>query len=148
MKKLSIDQKDLFFAFENRMPETNHYLNLETGEIIPVFSFNRKKILAEIEKNPDKYVKITPIGSRGGVQIMKDYIETVPKPQIRKELKEALTKKGAFRGFRAVIDKYPTEKEHWIEFKRNSTLKQIKDWLARFDIELEFTAINKKYQRR
>jgi len=148
MKKLVIDQKDLYFAFENRMPETNHYLNLETGEIIPVFGFNRKKILAEMDKNPDKYVKIMPLGSRGGVQIMKDYIETVPKPLIRQELKEALSKKGAFRGFRAVIEKYPTEKEHWVEFKRNATLKQIKDWLAEFGIELEFVTNDSKYQRR
>ena len=148
MRKLSIDQKDLYFAFENRMPETNHYLDLETGAILPVFSFNRGKILAEIEKNPDKYVRITPIGSRGGVQIMKDYIETVPKPQIRQELKEALTKKGAFRGFRVVIEKYPDEKEHWIEFKRNATLKLIKDWLANFGFELEFATNEKKYQRR
>lgn len=148
MKKLVIDQKDLYFAFENRMPETNHYLNLETGEILPVFSFNRGKILTEMDKNPDKYVKIMPLGSRGGVQIMKDYIETVPKPLIRQELKEALSKKGAFRGFRAVIDKYPTEKEHWVEFKRNATLKQIKDWLAEFGIELEFVTNDSKYQRR
>ena len=70
------------------------------------------------------------------------------KIKIRQELKEALTKKGAFRGFRVVIEKYPHEKEHWIEFKRNATLKLIKDWLANFGFELEFATNEKKYQRR
>jgi len=137
MKRLIVDQKDLFFAFENRMPEINHYLNLETGEIIPVFSFHREKILEQMKKEPDKYLRIKPISTKNSFQIMKDYIETVPVPKIRKELQEALAKKGAFRSFRAVIDKYSKEKEHWVEFKRNSTLKQIKDWLAEFGVELE-----------
>jgi hypothetical protein len=148
MKKLSIDQKDLFFAFENRMPETNHYLNLETGEIIPVFGFNREKLLDEIKTNPKKYIKIKPFSTKNSFQIMKDYIEMVPVPKIREELQEALLKKGAFRSFRAIIDKYTDEKQHWVEFKRNATLKQIKDWLAGFDIELEFVTNSSKYQRR
>ena len=148
MKKLSIDPKDLFFAFENRMPETNHYLDTETGEIIPVFSFNRQKLLEEMKKYPDKFIKIKPIGTKGSFKIMKDYVETVPKPQIRKELKETLLRKGAFRSFRGVIDKYPEERQHWIEFKRNATLNQIKAWLAGFDIEIELSSKNSKYQRR
>uniref|UniRef100_A0A7C6EBK1 Uncharacterized protein n=1 Tax=candidate division WOR-3 bacterium TaxID=2052148 RepID=A0A7C6EBK1_UNCW3 len=137
MKKLTIDQKDLFFAFENRMPETSHYLNLETGEIIPVFAFNRKRVLEVIKKEPNKYVKIKPLSTKESFQIMKDYIETVPVPQIRKELQEALFKKGAFRSFRAVINKYPEEKEHFSNFKFNAILNRIKNWLAQFDIELE-----------
>lgn len=140
MKKLSIDQKDLFFAFENRMPETNHYLNLETSEIIPVFAFNRQKILEEIKKNPDKYAKIKALGTKAGFRIMKDYIETVPKPQIQKELKEAIMKKGAFRSFRAVINRYPDEKQHWTEFRRKAILKLIKGWLLEMDIELELAS--------
>jgi Uncharacterised protein family (UPF0158) len=148
MKKLVVDQKDLFFAFENRMPETNHYLDLETGEVIPVFSFNREKLLAEIKMHPEKYLKIDPLNAKKSFQIMKDYIETVPVPKVRKELEEALLKKGAFRSFRAVIDKYSEEKQLWLEFKRKATLKQIKDWLARQDIELELTANVKKYSRR
>lgn len=137
MKKLSIDQKDLFFAFENRMPETSHYINLESGEIIPVFAFNRKKVLEQLKKEPDKYVKIKPITTKESFQIMKDYIETVPVPKIRQELQAALLKKGAFRSFRTVINKYPEEKEHFSKFKLNATLNRIKDWLAKFNIELE-----------
>jgi hypothetical protein len=148
MKKLRIDQRDLFFAFENRMPETIHYLNLETGEIVPVFSYNRKKMLDEIKQNPDKYVKIKPFGTKESFQIMKDYIGTVPVPQIQKELKGAILKKGAFRNFRAIIDKYPGEKPHWVEFKRNAILKEIKDWLSEMDIELELVTQNSKFQRR
>ncbi len=137
MKKLKVDQKDLFFAFENRMPETTHYLNLETGEIMPVFVFNRTRVLEEIKREPNRYIKIKPLTTKNSFQIMKDYIETVPKPKIRQELKAALTKKGAFRNFRTCIEKYPEEKEHWLEFKRNAVLNYIRTWLKEFDVELE-----------
>ncbi|MDH5186124.1 MAG: UPF0158 family protein [candidate division WOR-3 bacterium] len=148
MKKLSIDQKDLFFAFENRMPETNHYLNLETGEIIPVFNINRQKFLEEQKQNPEKYAKIRPFGAKAGFQIMKEYVETIPIPKLQKELKEAIMKTGAFRSFREVIDKYPAEKKLWIEFRRRAILKKIKDWLAKFDVELELKALDNKHKRR
>lgn len=137
MKKLLVDQKDLFFAFENRMPETNHYLNLVTGEIMPVFSFNRVKVLAQMKQEPDKYLRIRPLTTKMSFEIMKDYITTVPVPKIRKELAEALQKKGAFRNFRAVIDKYPEEKQHWNEFKRNKIMEYITNWLTGYGIELE-----------
>ena len=59
MRVIRVSTRDLLFAMENRVPGTTHYLNTETGEVVPVFGYNREQILAEIRQFPKRYVRLT-----------------------------------------------------------------------------------------
>lgn len=101
---------------ENRVPGTTHYLNTETGEVIPAFGFNRDQILAEIRQFPKRYLRLAPQAGRTGYNAMSEFTRTVSRPELRAELEAALNGPGVYRRFRAVLKNEPRELHRWHQF--------------------------------
>ena len=83
VRVLRVSTRDLLFAMENRVPGTTHYLNTETGEVVPVFGFNRDQILAEIRQFPKRYMRLAPQAGRSGYNAMVEFARTVSRPELR-----------------------------------------------------------------
>lgn len=131
--------RDLLFALRNRMPRTVHYLDTETGEVIPVFGFNRDKLLSRVRTDRARYLRLAPESSRRGYEIMLRFISLVGDREIRLALEEAAAGTHAFRRFRELLEQWPEEKLRWQRFRAEMTAEPLKQKLAEAGIELELS---------
>jgi hypothetical protein len=139
VRKLKVSARDLLFALRNRMPRTVHYLDTETGEVIPVFGFNRDKLLAQVRADRARYLRLAPESSRRGYEIMRRFISLVGDREARLALEQAAAGKHAFRRFREELDRWPGEKSRWQRFRAEMTAEPLKAKLAAAGIELELS---------
>jgi hypothetical protein len=136
VRELTVLAKDLFFALQNRAEGIPHYLDTETGEVVPVFSYNRDRLLAEIRAVPGRYVRIAPLSGRQGYAAMEEFTRTVVSPPLRARLDAALQSENVFRSFRAALADYPEELTRWREFRTDAVTQGLRDRLRELGIEL------------
>ena len=122
---------------ENRVPGTTHYLNSETGDVIPVFGFSRDQILAEIRQFPKRYVRLAPQAGRSGYTAMVEFARTVSRPELRSELEAALNGPGVYRRFRAALKNEPREYARWQQFRGEKVAGRLRKRLEAEAITIE-----------
>ena len=127
---------------ENRVPGTTHYLNTETGDVIPVFGFNRDQILAEIRQFPKRYLRLAPQAGRSGYNAMVEFARTVSRPELRAVLEAALDGPGVYRKFRAAIRNEPRESKRWQQFRGEKVASRLRKRLEADGIAIELIPDN------
>lgn len=136
MRKVYVLERDLLFALTNQMKETAHYLDLETGDVIPVFSFNRDEILARVRANPEKYVRLVPQTRSQGIEMIHRFIETVSRSDLKAKLRAAVKEGRVFSQFRSVLENEPEELRRWQQFRVMVLTEPLKQKLQKRDLEL------------
>ncbi len=136
MRKLRVSERDLLFALTNQVQETAHYLDLETGEIIPVFSFNRDEILKLIRQQPGRYLRLAPQSSRERQEMLKGFIRTITRPGLKTQLLSALQEKRVFARFRQVLAQFPKELKRWQSYRMMVLSEPLRRKLRERDVEL------------
>lgn len=136
MRKLRVSERDLLFALTNQMQETAHYLDLETGEVIPVFSFNRDEILKLIRQQPDRYLRLAPQSSRESQEMLKGFIRTISRPSLKTQLLSALQEKRVFARFRQVLAQFPKELKRWHSYRMMVLSEPLRRKLRERGVEL------------
>jgi hypothetical protein len=136
MRTITVSTRDLLFAIENRAPGVTHYLDKTSGDVMPVFSYNREQILAAIKKEPDRYLRLAPQSGSQGYKAMADFTRTVRNVELRRKLEAALNAKNAFHNFRAVIDTEPTEQTRWLRYRGQQLVEHVRERLRASDIEM------------
>lgn len=99
------------------MPKTAHYLDLETGDVIPVFSFNREEILVQVREKPERFIRLVSQTKSEGLRMMQRFIATVSRQDLKTKLAEALNEGRKFGRFRAVLSAAPEEFKRWQQFR-------------------------------
>ncbi len=136
MRKLKVSEHDLLFALENRVAGVTHYLDTETGDVVPVFTYNRELILAAVKENPSRYVRLAPQSGSQAYKAMIDFTRTVNRPDLRTKLEAALTQPSRFRLFRELLAEYQEEQARWRQFRGAAMLQALCDRLRESAIEL------------
>jgi len=137
---LTIRVDELIPAFEDNSSGMRHYLDCQTGEVIPVLEYDpEEEDLELIEAEPDRFRLIDPVPSQVGYEIMGDFVETLPEGKIRRNLERALKGKKPFRGFKDVLLDYPDIREDWFSFHERAFMALIQDWLE--DEGLDITLV-------
>jgi len=137
VRTVRVSERDLLFALENRVPGTPHYLDAETGEVVPVFSYNRTQMLEQIRTQPGRFFRLAPQSGRQGYAAMESFVKTVSDPVLRERLTAAIKEQNVFREFRAVLDEKPAEMRRWQQFRSESLTHSLRDRLKEAGIELE-----------
>jgi len=140
VRTLTVSERDLFFALTNQVPGTTHYLDLETGEVIPVFGHNREMILERVRREPDRLLRLAPQSGRRGYETMVEFAKTVSQPGLRSRLDAALAGERPFRRFREVLKELPAEQRRWQQFRALVTTRVLREKLAALGYELETLA--------
>ena len=139
-KVLNIDLDELCEAMESSSYEHEHYLNLETGEILFISEYmddrESKKLRRQIEKNRECYELVPRAESRQGYEDMVDFIATLADNHLVDLLVVAISGRGAFRRFKDVLLNYPAERERWFRFKNDLARQRVLEWLEDIDVEL------------
>lgn len=128
------------FALSNRAPGTAHYLDTTTGEVIPLFVFNREKVLEMVMSEPKRYVRLAPQPGAEGFRVMQEFIKTVSRPALREELTSAISGERAFARFRRAIKAHQTEHRRWLQFQGMMTARVLCERLREHGIELRLVA--------
>ncbi len=143
---IRIPFQDLTRAYENGSVEKRYFLDVETGEILPIFvdMIERGANTADAQRIAGgvgtRYFLLPHKPKGEGYGEMEDFIETVSDLQARDSLYKAIEGKGAFRRFREILAIYPPDEERWLELKFTKTDKVIDDWLEKNEIVLEETS--------
>lgn len=137
MRTIRVSTHDLLFALTSRMPDTSHYLDTETGEVIPVFGFNRDRILAMVKAEPARYLRIAPQSGGQGFEMMKRFCRSVTRSELRRRLEAALGEENAFRKFRQTVKEVPSEHRRWQKFRVETMAQGLRARLREKAIELE-----------
>lgn|GEM_PF-569742 len=142
VRTLRVSTRDLLFAMENRVPGTTHYLNTESGEVVPAFGFNRDQILAEIRQYPKRYLRLAPQAGRTGYTAMVEFARTVSRSELRAELEATLEGPGVYRRFRAALKAELRESRRWQQFRGEKVAGRLRKRLEAEGIVIELIPDN------
>jgi hypothetical protein len=139
-KALKISLDELCEAMEDSSYESEHFLDLETGEILFVSEYmddeDSEKLKERIEEDFERYERIPKAESHEGYQDMVDFIATVDNEHLVELLEVAINGKGAFRRFKDVLLNYPEERERWFQFKDERMEERALEWLEDIGVTL------------
>jgi len=137
VRAIKVSTKDLVFALSRRAQDVNHYLDAQSGEVIPVFSFNRDSILARVKAEPERYVRLAPLSGGQLFEAMKSFTTTVSRPDLHARLDAAL-KEGAEAGrFRETLEAFPIEHKRWRQYRIELLVRSLRGKLLERSIQLE-----------
>lgn len=136
MRKLKVLERDLLFALTNQVKETAHFLDLETGDVIPVFSFNRNEIFLRVRECPDRYIRLVPQTASEGRRMMERFIETISRKDLKVRLSRAISEGRVFGKFREVLNNFPEEQRRWKQFRTMYLTEPLREKLKSRNIEL------------
>lgn len=136
MRKLKVNRRDLIFALDNRVRGVANYLDTETGDVIPVFSYNRDQILDAVRETPDRYLRLAPQTGGQAYKAMAGFAATVSRPELRGQLEAALASPARFHAFREVVETNPVESRRWQNYRAEMLIEVVRAKLAARDIEL------------
>ncbi len=142
MPGLKINADELIMAMQNYDPDLRHYVNLETGEVFPIFRGRFKdefpdQVDEDTIADDDRYRLVEPLPSRTGYEIMREFAERVHNPVLRDRLEHALERSRPFRRFKDVLLDYPPEREQWFHHEEERMMEAARDWLRDEMIEAE-----------
>ena len=139
-KALNINLDELCEAMEDSSYEYEHYLDLETGEVLFISDYmddeETGKLKDRIEEDSDRYEPVPKAESYEGYQDMVDFIATVDNERLAELLEVAINGKGAFRLFKDMLLNYPEERERWFKFKDERMEERAMEWLDDIEVTL------------
>ena len=135
--------EDLIRAYEQGSSDKRYFLDVQTGEIVPIFvdmlerganTADAERIAKEVNT---RYFLLPHMTASEGYEEMEDFIETVKDKTAAEQLTKAIEGKGAFRRFREILAIYPQEEDRWFTERTERIDETIEIWLEDNGIELE-----------
>lgn len=139
---LKIDLDDLTLAFEHQDFESAYFLNTQTGALEFIPFDPSSEVWAELgieslDDLPNYFLRVEPIDSHTGFDMMADFVETVRDAELADELTEALSRKHPFRRFKDVLLAHPSERERWFQYRDARLQELAQAWLDANNIPAE-----------
>ena len=135
-KTLAVSQADFLMAFTDRYPESEWYLDRQTGELIfisPDVNLDEEHEL-DIEslmaQEPERFLVVEPVSSRDAYRLMERFIEQLDDVEAAKVLTQAINQKRAFFQFKDRLHDYPALREQWFAFEAHWLAEMAEQWLA------------------
>ena len=134
--RIDLDWDALEIAVERNSPETDSYLDLQTGRVTtittgdPEAAINRQ----QVSENIRNYLRVEPASSREQYRWMEKFVGSVTDEPLRERLIISIDGKGAFRRFKDVLLAYPAERERWFSYRAELLHWHIQTWLEQHEI--------------
>jgi len=141
MRKLPVDLDELANAFEHddSLGLSEFWFDTVTGAILFVSTDleEDKELRDRIEEDgAGRFVRIDPIDSRDGFQVMEDFVRTLPATPLRERLESALAGRKPFRRFKdSLVDE--EIRKQWFAFHDDALRQYGISWLEGLGIQPE-----------
>jgi hypothetical protein len=132
--QLRVDAEMLVAALESDHSEAEWFLDLQTGEVLPVtdphVTGEDESLADEVEQNPKRYLPIDSLPSSEAFRIMEDFVASLEAGPIATRLAKALSRRHPFAEFKAALRSAPPIRDRWFGFHAARMLTLAEDWLA------------------
>jgi hypothetical protein len=134
--QLDLDWDALEIAVERNSPDTDSYLDLQTGRVTTITTGDPEAALnrQQVSENIRNYLRIEPASSREQYRWMEKFVGSVTDEPLRERLIISVDGKGAFRRFKDVLLAYPAERERWFSYRAELLHWHIQTWLEQHEI--------------
>ena len=160
-RKLKIELEELITAMEDARRDYNEYfLDRKTGEVIAVPEEllraaqeedwgERKRCLLEWERSltgvvegivlgeDPRWIRVPSVPTHEVYELMVEFAESVEDRHLGELPEMALDGPGAFRRFKDVLARYPSQLDRWHAFKRSYFEREAAEWLESLGIAWE-----------
>ena len=137
-----VNVDDLITALLSRDGEIEWYLDLNSGQTVPLLSEHDDpdRSLAEaLESQPERFLTIAPIGSDGALAIMGAFAASLPPGKPQGRLTGALCQPRPFRHFKNALLKWPHIRKQWHRFHKARTHAIADAWLTAYSLQARLT---------
>lgn len=154
LRRLPVDLEELVWAMEGAW-RTEHYLDVETGDVVSFGSEGRAVFLRwarevddpasasdvrvaqalAMEEEPERFVWVPPLESREIYEQMETFARSLDDDGLRENLLRALAGNGAFSRFRRELDRDPDVRDAWFAHKDAWLKEEARWWLEGLGIE-------------
>ena len=128
-----IDAEAFIVALESRDAEVEWYLDLLSGQVLPLFSEaldDDPSFAAALEAAPDRYLLIDPIESHEAFRIIEAFVASLPPGDLSDRLASALAQRRPFRHFKDALLAWPLIREQWFRFHGARMRQVASEWLT------------------
>lgn len=134
MRKLPVDLEMLSIALENLGGENQWYLDLESGDVFPVF--DDPEMEEKVEADPDRFLFIEPpVSSGDDFRAMEDFVAGLPDGEAKRDLERVLRRAKPFRNFREALRDWPEVSAQWAAICARREDEKAREWLKDNQIE-------------
>lgn len=91
----------------------------------------QEKLILELERKMDDYVKVEKLTTENELVIMKDFLVEIADKSVRKQLSNALNRKNPIRNFNQTVESDMALQIHW----RNFNFEEYQRWISNFIID-------------
>ncbi len=135
MRPLTIDLHRLEYALDNR-DASEHYLDLESGEIRAVFPGEAAPGVEEkYEVQEDRFLHIEPLGLAESIAMREAFLFTQHDPIAHTMLSEALNGRKPLRTFDFKLEDFPVVRQAWLDYQAVQLREYAITWLHENDLE-------------
>ncbi len=152
---ITINLHDLAECFDLRFDTMTHYLDLQTGEIVPLLSdvsnepdapeWQREQQARneEIERNEGgRFAYIEPIDAHEGFRWMELFVDSVGDPKEGELLARALQGPKPFRRFKDALQETRSEGPRYFAFRQRKLEEHAQEWLESLKVEYRWAEVS------
>ena len=138
-KTIPIDWDALETAVERNAPDTESFLDAESGQVVTIVAGDPEAQLLRqrVAENIKCFHRVEPASSREQYRWMEKFVASVSEPALRERLIISIDGKGAFRRFKDVLIAYPAERERWFSYRADLLHWHIHSWLQEHELAAE-----------
>jgi hypothetical protein len=145
MAKLKIVESDLFELLEDSGGFRTGYIDKQTGEVLVIFDDfdepEQEEVIEKLERDPDRYLAVEPIGSREGFLIMERFVESLPEGEERTLLGKVLSWKKPFSNFKSALLDMGDVRLQWFDYHHKELRKLAAKWFEQEEIDADLVKV-------
>lgn len=112
------------------------YIEFDEEPDIPDWMTDEMEIILDVILDESgRYIRIPERDRRIAYRSMRDFIDTIQDPLLKRELSSALDGKGAFKKFKDTLINYPRERKLWHRHNAKAIKKESIEWLKSMGVE-------------
>lgn len=131
--KIKLD--DVLESIELSNDDISYVLDSKTGETL-LYSDDSEVDADEFDIDDERYITLPGQWERDDYRIMQDFIAALPAGEARDQLADAIHGRGAFRMFRATVERQGLLQQ-WYAFKDEAYRQLAVDWCQQHGFDYE-----------
>ncbi|MDA8034413.1 MAG: UPF0158 family protein [Actinomycetota bacterium] len=133
LRLLPVDLEELAGILEGDPVHGGGRIDLRTGEVWPQAAIDYAREEGEEDPDdddPDRWLAVCCEGSQAAYGDMEDFIDALEDEDLAERLAITISGRGAFRRFKDVLGRWPSELEAWYAFSDERQRGRARAWLA------------------
>ena len=138
MRELDVDLAQLAFAFEDPLPDSHYYLDLDTGSLLLIRPEldDVAELREDVETENARYLYV-PKPALNQIELdLTDFLLTISDEKLKLLLPVAMEARDKFSACRSLLSQFPGQLDKWQEWRQQGARQRALRWLEAQSIKL------------